>query len=240
MSHFGAVTSNSAEPGAHLIDETMRALAARLPAGSGRRSSLLLETRQGLEDAAESHRQRGLDPHAAVERAVREFGDLDELSEDFAAQLTTTGVRVAALTLGVGYLLILAAWGLVSQFAPDRQPHGSTAATSSFTWIGGVAVGLTVVALAGVRLLARRGRHSVGLSWLIGAVGLASAVSTLVASYLVRPWGSDGVPTHGGAVMVSVVEMMSAVITFSILGLSLRCLRSAWGMSHRRRHPLSH
>ncbi|MET0692432.1 MAG: permease prefix domain 1-containing protein [Propionibacteriaceae bacterium] len=224
----------STEWAADPIEDTIRALAARLPAGGpGRRASLLLEARQGLEDAAESHRQSGLDARAAAQRAVREFGDLDELSEDYAAQVVTGSVRLASLTLGVGYLLILSAWGLVGQFAPDRQPHGSVTAAMSFTWIGCVAVGLTVFVLAGVRSLARRGAGSARLSWVVGTVGLACAVTTLVASYLVRPWGSDGVPPHGVTLMVSAVEMLSGAITFSILALSLLCLRSAWTMSRR-------
>jgi hypothetical protein len=214
---------------ADLIDETISRLAAGLPGGTaGVRSDLLLEARHGLEDAAEAYREAGLSEREAVERAVRDFGDLEELTVDYAAHAVTGSVRLAALVLGAGYSLVLTAWMVASWTAPDRLPGESGPAASSFGWIGGVAVLTTLGALAGVRRQARRSQHSSTLAWTIGVLGLLVGAATLVASYLVEPWGARDGTVDSPASVVSVVEVFSGAMIFVILACSLRCLWSAW------------
>jgi hypothetical protein len=212
-----------------LIDQTIARLAAGLPGGTaGSRNDLLLEARHGLEDAAEAYREAGLSERAAVERAVSEFGEVEELRGDYAAQAMTGSVRLAALVLGAGYLLVLTAWLVASETTPDRLPGGSEPVANSFGWIGGLAVMTTVGVLAGVRRQARRSQHSSALAWTIGLLGLLCGAATLVASYLVEPWGARGDTTDTPASLVSLVEIFSGGMIFAIVACSLRCLWSAW------------
>ena len=67
---------------------------------------------------------------------------------------------------------------------------------------------------------------------MIGTVGLACVVATLVASYVASPWGSDVATPSSLDQTVRAVEIFSGAITFSILAISLRCLWSAWRVSH--------
>ena len=224
-----------AAAGEDLIDETVSRLAARLPGAVGAgRAGLLLEARHGLEDAAEAYRRAGLSEREAAERAVSDFGDLDELSTDYADHAVSGSVRMTALVLGVGYLVTLLAWLVAGWATPDRLPEGSSWAASSFNWIGGLAVLTTLGALAGVRRRARHRGNPSGLAWLIGGVGLACAVATLVAAYLVEPWGT-GRDGSDSATLVSGVEIASGTIVFTIIGCSLRCLSLAWAARARRR-----
>jgi len=212
-----------------LIDETIARLAAGLPGGStAGRSDLLLEARHGLEDAAEAYRDAGLSDREAVERAVREFGDVEQLSPHYAAHAVTGSVRLAAVVLGVGYLLVLTAWMLAAWTSPDRLPGESGPASKSFGWIGGLAVLTTVGVLAGVRRQARRHQHSSAPAWTIGALGLVCGAATLVAAYLVEPWGVRSGAMIGPGPVVGAVELFSGATVFAILTCSSRCLWSAW------------
>ena len=221
------------------IEETLRQLADRLPGGVlTQPTGLLLEARAGLQDAAEAYRRAGLSEQEAAERAVADFGDPDELSADYAAQVQAGSVRRTALLLGVGYLLILTAWQVTDLVAADAMPRGSSRAANSFGYICGLAVLTMVTALAWLRARARRRESSAGMpARLVGLAGLICAAATLVASYLVQPWGDrrgeHGYVAANPELMVSTVELFSGLLTFAILFCSWGCLRS----SRRRSNP---
>jgi hypothetical protein len=213
-----------------LVEETIEELAAGLPAD---RTGLLAEARDGLEDAVEAYRRAGLSPDEAAKRAVAEFGDLEELRPDYAADLTSSSVRATATALGAGYPVILVAWAVVNLVTPDRAPHGSAWAASSFSLIGVLAVVSTLAALTLLRRAARRGTSPTAPAWYLGLTGLGCGLATLTASYLVEPWA---VRHHGGssAALVTSVEVFSAVTTLIILGCSLQCLRRARDLRRQR------
>lgn len=229
----------SRRPSGDLIDRTISELADGLPGGvAGRRSALLREARDGLEDATEAYCRIGLTEREAVARAVADFGDPDELRHDYAASAALGSVRTAAAILGAGYLLILAAWAVVDLVTPDRQPQGSSLAASSFSWIGGLAVLCTLGVLVAVRALARRSNRPTSLAWGMGILGLGCSVATLTASYLVQPWGSRG-RGDSSLGLVTAVEIFSAAATAAILLCSLRCLRWAWADRRAGLRPAS-
>jgi hypothetical protein len=215
------------------IEEALRQLTDRLPGGVlTRRSSLLAEARAGLQDASEAHRAAGLPERQAAERAVAEFGDPDALWADYAAQVEAGFVRRTALLLGVGYLVILFAWQITGQHAEDAMPRGSVAASYSFGYIGALAVLTMATALLWLRARARRCDQAAGRpARVVGAAGLVCAVATLIASYLVEPWGdrrgADAASSvvHRPELLVSTVELFSGALTFAIIWCSLNCLR---------------
>jgi hypothetical protein len=210
------------------IDEHLARLAARLPLLPGRRRDLLVEARDGLEDAAEAYRGAGLGAREAAQRAVADFGTVDELTAHYANQLVTGSARTAAFVLGVGYAIILCTWGLLGRLAPDGQPRGSAMAASSFTWIGVLSIGVTILVGVTLRGQARRSQRTRGPAWAMGLAGLGFATATLVASYLVQPWGAKAGTPHSSTALVTSVESASALITFAVLACSVHCLWSAW------------
>jgi hypothetical protein len=81
-------------------DRYARELGRRVERLGGLRPRLELEVIGHLEDAAASHRERGLSPAEAEERAVRDFGAPDviarELLEDLGDLMTTMLARLRA------------------------------------------------------------------------------------------------------------------------------------------------
>ena len=216
------------------IEDTIDRLAAQLPpcVFTGR-TGLLREARAGLQDAAEAYRDAGCSEEEARARAVADFGDPEELCADYAVQLQAGSARRAAVVLGGGYLFILTAWMVVGRLTPDTLPgRGSAAAAGSFPVIGAVAVLTMVATLALIRSRARRRQQSASPVWAVGVVGLVCAAATLLASYLVQPWGDRRELPHrpdafeGAGLLVSSVELFSGVLTAAIILSSLGCLAS--------------
>ena len=214
------------------IEDTIDRLAAQLPPCvlTGR-TGLLREARAGLQDAAEAYRHAGYAECEARERAVADFGEPAELSADYLAQLQAGSARRAAVVLGAGYLLVLSAWLIPARLAPDTLPgHGSATAAGSFPVIGAVAVLTMVATLVLSRSRARRRQQSSSPVWAVGLVGLACAVATLYASYLVQPWGDRRELAHrpdvyeASGLLVSTVELFSGAMTAAIIVSSLSCL----------------
>lgn len=234
------MTGRSAAP-TDSVEATIAALAARLAVPVGRdRNGLLQEAHDGLVDAVEAYQQQGYPPEEATRRAVAEFGDLDEVVEAYADDVVSRRARRTSTVLAGGYLLILTAWALLGLLAPERPaPGGRDWAASSFCGIGTLAVTVTAAVLGLSRRRARRGRSAGPLAWVAGTAGLVCAVATLVASYLVHPWGAHRAQAMPDSAWTGPVEALSGFVTFTILALSLRCLWSAWRVSrhHRGRDP---
>lgn len=216
------------------IERTVDALAAGVPRGlfPRRRPGLLVEARDGLEDAVDAYRAAGLDESEAVKLALEDFGDVERLREEYSAQLVRDSVRSTSVLLGAGYLLVLAAWALAGRLVPEQLPQGPRLAAQSFGWIGALAVAVTVIGGVSLRRRARSSDHSLSLAWLVGGVGLFCAVATWVASYLLQPWAARDHP-DASFVLVDGVEAFSALATLGIAITSLHCLRSAWVTSRR-------
>lgn len=81
-------------------DRYARELGRRVERLGGLRTRLELEVIGHLEDAAAGHRERGLSPAEAEERAVRDFGAPDviarQLLEDLGDAMTTMRAALTA------------------------------------------------------------------------------------------------------------------------------------------------
>jgi hypothetical protein len=220
-----------------LLGTTIDELAARLPVRTSRGGDgLLREAHDGLVDAAEAYEQQGYPAEDAARRAVADFGDLDQLAEVYADSAVRDQARWTSTVLTAGYLLMLGAWALLDLTTPPAsQPAARDWAASSFGGIGALAAVVTACVLLAARRGARRGRSSSVLAWVTGAAGVSCAVATLVASYLVQPWGARPARSLHDSAWTGPVEALSAVVTLGILALSLRCLRSARSVRRHRR-----
>jgi hypothetical protein len=230
------MSSTHADPPATL-EAVVSELAARLPVGVGRgRSGVLQEAYDGLLDAAEAYEQQGRTRDEACRQAVADFGDLDDLAQDYAEDAAGGQARLTGTVLTLGYLLNLAAWALLELVGPGVHHSGhSSWASSSFSIIGILAAGVTAAVFLASRRRARSGRGAQALAWVAGATGLVCALATLVAAWVVQPWG--GRTVQSWFTWMGSVEMLSAVLTFSILAVSVRCLWSAAAISLRGATP---
>lgn len=170
---------------------------------------------------------------------MAEFGDLDELAGAYADDVVGRQARRTSIVLTAGYLLVLAAWAVLGLLSPVQpHPDGREWAANSFGVIGLLAVAVTAAVSTASRRRARAGQGASALAWLAGAAGVGCAVATLVASYLVHPWGAERDQSVPVATGTGPVEVLSALVTFTILALSLRCLWSA-GRAARHHRPTS-
>ena len=142
----------SARAGSRRSRLTVAALARRMPRWSSARRSMLLEVRQGLDDAAEAYVDAGWDQRAAEARAVADFGDIDRVAADYATLRVARSGLAAAVVLGPGYVLVLTAWliGMVWR-ADAMHTGGHTLLADSFTWLGLAAATTAALGVLGLR-----------------------------------------------------------------------------------------
>lgn len=96
-----------------LIDAHVAALGRVLRGPRRTRRCMLAEVRDGLRDAEDAYRAAGLDPEAAVARAVRDFGPVDQVAPAFQDELTARQGRWAAVLFAIVFPSMLVAWDLL-------------------------------------------------------------------------------------------------------------------------------
>jgi HAAS len=107
-------------------------LAALLPGPAGAHAEIVAELRAGLLDAIDAHIAAGINPAAAAEAAVTEFGAPRQVAGAFGAELAARQARrVAATVLGTAPLIALL-WAAASvashvgvHYAPPWQWSGT-------------------------------------------------------------------------------------------------------------------
>jgi hypothetical protein len=134
------VTEPQVSVAAAVIEAYLADLATRLIGPAAARAAILDELHDGLLNAVETHRGRGLAPIAAAEAAVNEFGPADLLSAAFRPEMAGAQAR----RVGLGFLLtgplvgILWVVAMASPIPPWRHaPSG--------VWVGTPLLGMAVV-----------------------------------------------------------------------------------------------
>lgn len=217
------------------VEAVLAELAGRLPGGGLRtRGSLLQEAHDGLLDAAEAYEQQGWSPLEAAQRAAADFGDPAELAAAYADDVLRLEARRTSTVLALGYLLILAAWALLGTVVthPGAEGEGHWAA-GAFSLLGVLAAAVAAGVFLVSRRRARTGRIGGAVASVAGVAGLLCGGASLLASYLVQPWGTRASSRAPVASWTALVEGLSASVVAVILLLSLRCLGTVW----RARHP---
>jgi hypothetical protein len=203
------------------------------------------ELRQHIEQAREALEAAGHPSGEALQMAISQFGDPEEIARGLAAVHQEGGramwrrVFVPAMlsvaswvgTAGVGALLGWTIRGAINSLLAEHPPE------SSLRWIGPVVPSLDwlvfVVVLLAVRLCARRG----GSRAECALVGLAPAVVGALAygAVLIKltglqtfsiALGSLRPVVSGGTTLGSMVT--ARVYLAELMGLFLRCLAATW------------
>jgi hypothetical protein len=126
------LTAPGLEPAAReIVRGWLDALADLLPGPSGARQAVLAELHDGLLEAVDAHRDRGLGPAPAAHAAVAEFGDPQTVARALAVDLaaaqarrTVTAMLPTGPLLGVLWLLALLASHRVALPIPPWHAHG--------------------------------------------------------------------------------------------------------------------
>ncbi|MGC7098967.1 permease prefix domain 1-containing protein [Amycolatopsis lurida] len=174
--------------GAGVIDRYLEDLAGSLYGSPARKSDLLAEARDSLDDATERYLSAGLPEEEAQRRAVTDFGAVEEVREDYQSELgLATGVqalRSLALALPLMHVLweltrmtTFGSWSNVGVAMPEW--YGPLALTADYT--GYAVAGLGLVALLVARVLCRYARSARAGRW----ISLVAATS-VGADLLVR------------------------------------------------------
>ncbi len=169
-----------------MIDEYVTALDRRLRGPGHVKDDLLAEARDGLDDAARAHRDRGLDEEAAQRRAVAEFGPVTAVARDYQGLL---GLAHGARTLRTLMLVLPAVhviWELNRRFwigawqGFDAPPPSWYLFVARFndtaSW---VVAGVAVVALLVGRRLARTAVSTLTLARLAAVLAVVAVGAAL-------------------------------------------------------------
>jgi hypothetical protein len=102
------------------VAEYLRELETLIPGRLHGRDSALAELADGLRDAAEHYRSRGMDPDAAAARAVLDCGSTPLIASEFATVLAAGHARRTALVLLATGPVVGVLW--LMTLVPGRTP----------------------------------------------------------------------------------------------------------------------
>ena len=191
-----------------LIETYVRDLAR---ASGGRRSVIVTEARDHLYDAAEAWEERGLDRAEAEQRAVEEFGSVEQLAPGFRSVTALATARRTAVVL----LLVVGVQPLV-WLSHTQSGSGQSATLDRAAWtIAGLSLSLSVASLLvcslGVRWWGVR-------SWMTVAVSGWAAVVAVSAGLVAALWMPVAGGTWSGLVLavVALEVPMAYVVTLAV------------------------
>lgn len=133
----GASTGTPARVGVYLME-----VEARIPGWRRGRHRALAELADGLEDATNHYRHKGLDPEAAAARAVDECGPAQLVASEFAMVLAIRQARLTAVSLLLTGPVVGVLW--LTTLAPGRTPDALLLRNPA---LGGLALAVAVGSL---------------------------------------------------------------------------------------------
>lgn len=199
------VTAVAPDPvGAHVA-----ALAATLHGPAKLRASLLVEARDGLEDAVESLCADGLSRDDARSRAVADFGTVHELAPRYQEELAAAQSRRTATLIAVTFPALILVWTLLKQDTSDS----SVGLTLLFHVEAVTTVAAAILALATL-VAVRRARPARALRaiTLVGTLAPLVCVVTGLTMALLSPGHSSAhLPAAYAATAVVLVALVRSV-----------------------------
>jgi hypothetical protein len=149
--------------GADVIERYVTDLGSRLQGSKKQVRDLLTETKDSLADATEAHLGRGLTEREAQQRAVREFGPVKEIANEYQAELAVAYGTRTLIWLAIVLPLLHMAWeyGRRLLIGPWQDfgampPQWYLFIAKANDLASGVASGIALAALVLGRVLARR------------------------------------------------------------------------------------
>jgi hypothetical protein len=198
-----------------LIDAYVAELSGVLSGPRRAKRDLLTEARDSLVDSTEAYERRGLNRRAAERRAVADFGGVQEVAPAYQTELGLAQGRRTALLV----IIVLAPQHLIWDNAPTTGLGlWYSLLHASMAWIGGVAIGGSVLATIatgfGLRFLGpdRPVARATGVFALFAAgfFAICSIVLAVFADTARLLLGLNGLPL---AVLFVVVPMVGVAIS---------------------------
>jgi len=106
------------------IDHLLMATSARLPGPAGAREDILAELRDGLVEAAEANKQKGMRHGEAVQLALRQFGDAKTLAAAFWPEMAAAQARRVVLALFATAPIVAALWASAARSRGSGSESG--------------------------------------------------------------------------------------------------------------------
>jgi hypothetical protein len=214
------------------VDAFVADLAHAVHGPSRVRRSILREVHDGLTDAAEAHAAGGLDPVAAQEQAVAEFGTVDEVAQLYQAELTVRRGRATALFVALVFPAMVLGWDLMwrSGVSWGQSPGPAEQQTMRMlsTVVDSTSLCCAAAAAALFGLTFLRAVPPRLVTALAGAIAGAGAMATGGLSAVMNVVGGHAV---GPALAVPgpalVAYSVSAAVLVVALMISARALRTA-------------
>lgn len=199
--------------------------------GPGRvRRSILREVHEGLTDAAEAHAADGLDPVAAQEQAVAEFGTVGELAQLYQAELTARRGRATALYVALVFPAMVAGWDLMWRsgvsWGPLRGPAELQTVRMLSTLVDTTSLGSAAAAVALFGLTFLRAVPPRLVTALAGAIAGAGALATGGMSCWMNVVGGEAavrvLAVPGPAIAAYSVSLSALVVSLVVAARTLR------------------
>jgi hypothetical protein len=208
------------------VDAYLASIAAGLPGPRRRREAVLAELRDGLEQAADDHRARGLGPEPATAAAIAQFGDPRAVAAAFGGELATAYARrtiaqylVTGPLVGIWWLLVL---------LPHPWPSGLVALVAAIpvlpVIVPAVVMGAGTIATTG-RLM--RWLPETGPRRALAATTAVAALALIGDLILLATVGLSGVPLRSVAA-VAVAASLARMAASAVVLRQARRLRHAY------------
>jgi hypothetical protein len=204
------------------IEAYLAEVAVRLLGPRRRRTAVLAELRDGLDQATEDHRARGLGAEQATDAAITQFGDPRAVARAFAGELTTAYARrTIALYLVTGPLVGI--WWLLL-LLPHAWPTGVAALVAAIP----VLPVIVPAVVMGAGTLATTGRL---MRWLpetsprraLAATAAVAGLCLIGDLTLLATLGLSGPPARP----VAVVAVVAVAASLTRIAASVVALRQA-------------
>ncbi|WP_052589858.1 permease prefix domain 1-containing protein [Luteipulveratus mongoliensis] len=179
-----------------------------------RRAVIVDEARDHLLDAAESWERKGYDRRTAEDRAIADFGAVDELAPGYRSVVALATARRTAVLVVIIIAVQPAIWSLRHD-ASASSPASLDALADLIGTVGFVlSVASMVLCSFGVRLLGVR-------TWMVTSVSAAAVLVALSSTILALAW----IPMGSG----TVVDLVIGVGTLAMpMGLAVWLAARSW------------
>ncbi len=216
------------------IDSLVSAIGARLPGPAGAREDILAELRDGLLEAAEANKRKGLSHDEALQLALRQFGDAPTIAASFWPEMAAARARRMVFVLFATGPIVVALWASAARSRGSGSESGlfdsgQAHLAAALLMLAAVGCGVwTIVGTSRVTRWPHIGPHIM----LLGAAatgGIAIIADLAVLSMLAIPLASFPGPIHQLALGAAVVATGTRLVFTSRASWSCLEMRTTAG-----------
>ena len=163
------------------VDDYLSTLEGALRGHTRDKSRLLLELRDGLEDAAAAQAAAGVPLQEASRRALGGFGSVQELVQACQPELSVRQVRRTAWMVTLTVPALIASWHALLAPRAEQLPHAAVLLGEHLAGLGATTAVLGALALLVTGPLSRWLRMPRRLPMLVAVTGIVSAAAMTLA-----------------------------------------------------------